>query len=484
MAYNSPFFAVSTWMTFFVQIACGYLLTFVLAALFRSHRVRLRLWTCFLLVTVFGWIFLSVPTPAGRPRDVPTLAAQVNSAPHWSWPVSNSLVPRLERLGAWATWIYLLILTISLLQLLAKRLRLDLLLRNRQYPSPELLLLFDTLCQEMKVRGCELSLLAQLRSPATVGFLRPQVLLPMELVPRLDSDHLVQILRHELIHVKRHDYLWDRFSAIGCRILFFHPSVWFAYRRIRWERELACDQAVVENSWDSRLPYAECLTGLARWWFIAEKTSSRGIGFSSSSSLLTTRIREILHEPRRISIFEWGLRTGLIAVMVIVGFVFLPNVALTLYRSESPFRAARLPTALLGSRPPSSTPRKGTSVQKRRTVPLQASDAPVRATEQDQTLNTLLSSTPAPMPILGNLPTPTSDKGADKTSSGQDQSGHRAESSEVTGVWDESSAPTSRPTSPNLSETAIDAIRIGLANVGGHGSNSEGSGGEQGNHLQ
>src|SRR6202521_4358872 len=236
MPYNSPLSAVSMWITFSVQIACGYVLARILSALFRSHRVRLRLWTCFLLLTVSGWIFLSAPIPAGRSIEVPTVAAQQSSAPHWSWPVSDSLdKDDMDRLGAWAAWIYLSVVTILLLQLLAKRLRLDLILRNRQEPSPELLVIFGTLCREMGVRRCQLSLLAQLRSPATTGCFRPHVLLPMELVPRLNSDEVAQILRHELIHVKQQDYFWDRLAALACRILFFHPAVWLAYRRMRWE---------------------------------------------------------------------------------------------------------------------------------------------------------------------------------------------------------------------------------------------------------
>src|SRR2546421_11206873 len=100
MQYTSPLSAVSMW-TFSVQIACGYVLTHILSALFHSHRVRLRLWTCFLFLTVSSWIFLSVPTTAGRSVEIPTLAVQEISAPHWSWPVSDSLVNDLDRLGAW-----------------------------------------------------------------------------------------------------------------------------------------------------------------------------------------------------------------------------------------------------------------------------------------------------------------------------------------------------------------------------------------------
>jgi beta-lactamase regulating signal transducer with metallopeptidase domain len=199
-----------------------------------------------------------------------------------SWPVSDSLVKDLDRLGAWTVWIYLSVVTVLLLQLLAKLWRLDLILRSRQEPSLELVVIFETLCREMEVRRCQLSLLAQLRSPATTGWFRPHVLLPMELVPRLNSEQLAQILRHELIHVKRRDYLWDRVAALCCRILFFHPAVWLAYRRMRWERELACDQAVVENRWDSRLPYAECLTGLVFLILAGQPNSGAFAGAAAS----------------------------------------------------------------------------------------------------------------------------------------------------------------------------------------------------------
>jgi BlaR1 peptidase M56 len=482
MIHNSPLAAVSICVTFFVQIACGYLLTRALSVLFRSHRFRLRLWTCFLVLTVWGWIFLSVPAPASRSTTIPILAAQEGPAPQWSWAVGDSLAKDLDRLEVWAVWIYLSILSIFLLQLLVKRLRLHLLLRNRQEPSPELLFLFGALCQEMKVRRCQLSLLAQLRSPATAGWFRPQVLLPLELVPRLDSDQLAQILRHELIHVKRHDYLWDRLAALSCRVLFFHPAVWLAYRRIRWERELACDQAVVESSWDSRLPYAECLTGLATWWFIAEKTSSSGIGFSSSPSLLAIRIREILSVPREVSIFERGLRSGIIAVTFLAGVFFLPSVALTFYHSS--LWAPPLPTATLGSKSRIRAARKQTPMQNRTAAPIQSVDAPARPADPDRRLNMLLSASSTPMPILRNSPGPTSDQDVDRAASAQYEGGHRAESGDLNRPWDESSAPRSYPASTTWSDVATAAIRVGIATTGGHDGNSEGSGNEQGNHFQ
>jgi hypothetical protein len=385
----------------------------------------------------------------------------------------------------WAAWIYVSVLAILLLQLLAQRLRLDLLLRNRQEASPELRSQFGALCRDMGVRRCRLSLLAELRSPATVRWFRPYVLLPTELVPRLDPDQIVQILRHELIHVRRRDYLWDRLAAFGCRILFFHPAAWLAYRRIRWERELACDQAVVENNWDSRLPYAECLTGLARWWFIAEKSSTRGIGFSSSSSLLATRIRELLQEPRRVSILEKGLRTGFIAAMLATAAVFLPSLALTLYRSGSIMGAPRLAGVTVNSPSRARAVAKGKTREIGREMPLPSVDPPPRAEVQDPTVSMLLSSGSAPVPVLQTAQTPR--EGTDKAASEQYEKVHGAEAPDARGPWDESSGPQTGSPSVNLRQAAIDAIRIGMGSGGGgHESTggSEGAGGEQGNHLQ
>jgi beta-lactamase regulating signal transducer with metallopeptidase domain len=479
MIQNSPLAAVSTWVTFFVQIACGYLLTRALSVLFRSHRFRLRLWTGFLVVSVWGWIFLSLPAPASRSANLPIIAAQQVPTPQWSWQVGDSLAKGLDRLEVWAVWIYLSILSILLLQLLVKRLRLYFLLRNRQEPSPELLSLFDALCEEMKVRRGQLSLLAQLRSPATAGWFHPQVLLPLQLVPRLDWDQLAQILRHELIHVKRHDYLWDRLAALSCRVLFFHPAVWLSYRRIRWERELACDQAVVESSWDSRLPYAECLTSLATWWFVAEKPSAAGIGFSSSPSLLATRIRELLSEPQEVSIFERGLRTGFIAVTVLAGVFFLPSIALTFYRSS--WWAPPLPTATLGSKPRVRAARKPTPMHDRTAAPIQSVDTQARSADPDQRLSMVLSSSSTPMPLLRNSPEPTAHQGVAQA---RYERGDSAESWDTHGAWDESSAPRSYPASTTWSDAATAAIRVAIATTGGRDSHDESSGGEQGNHFQ
>jgi hypothetical protein len=170
--------------------------------------------------------------------------------------------------------------------------------------------------------------------------------------------------------------------------------------------------------------------------------------------------------------------------MFVGGVFFLPGLALTLYRSGSPLWASRLPAATLNSRSRIRATRKVAPVQNRQAVSFQPADVQPRPAVPDQTLTMLLSSGSARMPIYRNLPGPTPNVAADKTASAQSDKVHRAESADPNGAWNETSAPISSRASTTLSDAAIDAVRIGIATMGGHESNSEGSGGEQGNHLQ
>jgi beta-lactamase regulating signal transducer with metallopeptidase domain len=474
MTDNSPLAILSTGITFVIQIACGYLLTRFLCALSRSPQVRLFLWTCFLLLTVVGWVSLFIPAPVRLPVNGSLMATHASLAPHLSFPLTDSWILRVGKLESWALPTYFVVLVIFFLQLLMKRLRLELLLRRRHQAAPELLSLFAKLCEEMKVQNCQLSLHEQLRSPATVCWLRPRVLLPMELVPHLNKKQLAQILTHELIHVKRRDYLWDRLAALGCRILFFHPAVWLAYRHMRWERELACDKAVTGNNWDSRLPYAECLTTLAKWWFISDNGVAKGIGFWSSSSLMATRVRELLREPQRASLFERTFKTGLITAMLVVG-VFLPGIALTLYRFDPQFLASRA-TPLTASpklRPMTEQKPIRTHTQKPTVTEVPHPDS--RPAAPDQVLSTLANSGSVQLPVLKDSPLL---EGTNKAAGGE----HRQQTRDPNygrGPWDESSAPKPGSRSTNLRDAAIDAIRIGIEASGRHGSGDDG---EQENH--
>jgi len=80
-----------------------------------------------------------------------------------------------------------------------------------------------------------------LGSPALFGWLRPRLLLPQRTVVEASSDQLRHIFLHELAHVKRRDILVGYLASVLHILHWFNPVVALAMRRMRIDRELACD---------------------------------------------------------------------------------------------------------------------------------------------------------------------------------------------------------------------------------------------------
>jgi len=403
-------------------------------------------------------------------------AAHVPNAPalDWSWPVMGSWAPYLALLSVWGARLYVAALAIALLRLFWTWLRLQSLLRSGDNPSPALHALFDDLCQETKIRRCRISLVADLPSPATAGWWRPHVLLPAEVVPQLSPTELAHVLRHELTHVRRRDYLWDLLASFACRMVFFHPAAWLAYRRLRWERELACDQAVVQDSQEVRLQYAECLAKFARRWYMSGTHAPNGIGLAASPSLLVTRVRALLCEPSHPSIYARLTRACLSSAIVLLSFCLLPAVGLTLYWS-APLLSLSTP-----SRHASPVPRS----------------LPTRRTSQPQALRSVLESAPAPPEIaspetvssiltgLNVKPLPafaTSSAFEPGAVTPKDTPASTVQGGASDGAWGESPMPLA--TAPNWQKLATDAATAGVAAIGqASGETQDGQSGQQGNH--
>ena len=101
------------------------------------------------------------------------------------------------------------------------------------------------------------------QGPATLGVLRPIILLPISATTGLTHKQLIAIMAHELAHIRRWDYVVNVVQAAIETLLFFHPAVWWVSRRVRQERENCCDDVAVDVVGDRTL-YAIALERLDR----------------------------------------------------------------------------------------------------------------------------------------------------------------------------------------------------------------------------
>ena len=102
-----------------------------------------------------------------------------------------------------------------------------------------------------------------LNTPAIFGIAKPRLLVPAGMLQNLDDRELRHVFLHELIHLQRGDLLVNWAMIIIRALHWFNPAVWFAFRRLRAEQELACDAAVMARlAADERRHYGRTLLKL------------------------------------------------------------------------------------------------------------------------------------------------------------------------------------------------------------------------------
>ncbi|HEX4170063.1 MAG TPA: M56 family metallopeptidase [Bryobacteraceae bacterium] len=98
--------------------------------------------------------------------------------------------------------------------------------------------------------------------PITFGLRRPLILLPHEF-EAMDSQSQEAILCHELIHVRRKDWLLNLLEELVLAVLWFEPAIWWLISEIRLAREPVVDRGAMHRI-GSRDIYVDVLLQAAR----------------------------------------------------------------------------------------------------------------------------------------------------------------------------------------------------------------------------
>ncbi len=101
---------------------------------------------------------------------------------------------------------------------------------------------FQTLCEEYHIhRRVEIYGCPEGNYCFTIGVFRPVIFCAGE-NPDWETEML---LRHELVHIKNWDALWNLLSILVLGLHWFQPLAWFLRGEIKRSRELVCDREVL-----------------------------------------------------------------------------------------------------------------------------------------------------------------------------------------------------------------------------------------------
>ena len=97
--------------------------------------------------------------------------------------------------------------------------------------------------------------------PMTFGTRVPAIVVPAA-AALWSEDRRRAVLLHEMAHVARYDCLTQTLALVACAAYWPHPAIWSVARRLRVERELACDDRVLAAGAEARA-YAGHLLDIA-----------------------------------------------------------------------------------------------------------------------------------------------------------------------------------------------------------------------------
>lgn len=139
------------------------------------------------------------------------------------------------------------------------------------------------------------SLSKDVTGPATLGYIDPVVLLPSSFLS-LDEDEQRSIACHELVHVRRRDWLVTILEEITGSLFWFNPAVRWLLSQAKLTREQVVDAEVVRLT--GAQPYVQALLSMAivtggRWTVPAAPFFTEGHLMSRMRALLANTNRSV-----------------------------------------------------------------------------------------------------------------------------------------------------------------------------------------------
>jgi Zn-dependent protease with chaperone function len=182
----------------------------------------------------------------------------------------------------------------------------------------------ETLAGARTTRPVEFCTSDRVNVPTAIGLVKPAVVVPEWVMRELSAEELNQILLHEVAHLRRWDDWTNLAQQLVKALFFFHPAVWWVERQVSLEREMACDDAVVEATASPRA-YAECLAHLAEKTLVRRSVAlaQAALGRIRQTSLRVAQILDVNRSANRPlgGGRSWKTAVGLVGAFALVCLV-------------------------------------------------------------------------------------------------------------------------------------------------------------------
>ena len=198
--------------------------------------------------------------------------------------------------------------------------------------------------------------------PTALGVLRPVILLPVGLSTGLTALELDSLLAHELAHVRRRDCLVNLVQALAETVLFYHPAVWWVSRRIRVERENACDDLAVAAIGNDAAAYARALVALEE-----RREAAPRLAVAADGGRLWDRVSRLFPSPETEAVRapRWLAAAAFGGVLALGAVARVPETASSgPANAASPAPASPAPPAARAAQPAPTTPRSEARAKK------------------------------------------------------------------------------------------------------------------------
>ena len=135
--------------------------------------------------------------------------------------------------------------------------------------------------------------------PLVLGVVRPIVALPGSLMELLGAGERRALIAHELMHLKRRDHWTHAGALLAAWLHFFNPAAWLALRRLRVERERACDDRVLALPGICAEDYARALVRASERRGATRRARVMALALTEGGTETAKRVERILTGGRR-----------------------------------------------------------------------------------------------------------------------------------------------------------------------------------------